>query len=79
MRSTSAGTITILRLGILDGKDVRDLPLEERKALLMRVVHRASNSQLRLSETFDDGGSCSQPPRRWDLRSSSQSGATRST
>jgi bifunctional non-homologous end joining protein LigD len=39
----------------LDDKDVRGLPLVERKALLARLVHRAADSCLRLSETFDDG------------------------
>jgi bifunctional non-homologous end joining protein LigD len=38
-----------------DGKDVRKLPLVERRALLTRFVHRAGNNQLRLSEAFEDG------------------------
>src|SRR5215813_12582363 len=39
----------------LDGRDLRDLPLIRRQALLSRLVYRTGNNQLRLSETFDDG------------------------
>jgi bifunctional non-homologous end joining protein LigD len=38
-----------------DRKDVRNLPLVERKALLTRPVLRTADSHLYLSETFDDG------------------------
>ena len=39
----------------LDGRDLRDLPLIRRQALLSRLVYRTGNNQLRLSETFDNG------------------------
>jgi bifunctional non-homologous end joining protein LigD len=39
----------------LGAKDVRGLPLVERKALLTRLVLKTADSRLRLSETFDDG------------------------
>jgi bifunctional non-homologous end joining protein LigD len=38
-----------------NGKDLRELPLVERKALLTRLVLKTADSRLRLSETFDDG------------------------
>jgi hypothetical protein len=58
MRSTTSVTVarSVSRPSIscyLDAKDVRDLPLVERKALLARLVHRAADNRLRMSESFD--------------------------
>ena len=39
----------------LDGKDLRALPLTERKATLERLIYKARDNRLRFSETFDDG------------------------
>jgi bifunctional non-homologous end joining protein LigD len=39
----------------LDGADLRDQPLIGRKALLKRLLHKANDDWLRLSETFNDG------------------------
>jgi hypothetical protein len=38
-----------------DGRDVRKLPLVERKELLMVLIMGAGDSRLRLSDSFDDG------------------------
>jgi bifunctional non-homologous end joining protein LigD len=37
-----------------DGRDVRELPLAERKDLLMVLIMGAGDSRLRLSDGFDD-------------------------
>jgi bifunctional non-homologous end joining protein LigD len=39
-----------------NGRDVRELPLVERKDLLMVLIMGAGDSRLRLSDGFDDGG-----------------------
>jgi bifunctional non-homologous end joining protein LigD len=44
-----------LRLVVYNGKEVRELPLVEREALLTGLILKAADSRLRLSETFDDG------------------------
>jgi ATP-dependent DNA ligase len=38
-----------------NGRDVRELPLAERKDLLMALIMGAGDSRLRLSDGFDDG------------------------
>jgi bifunctional non-homologous end joining protein LigD len=38
-----------------DGRDVRELPLAERKDLLMVLIMGAGDDRLRLSDGFDDG------------------------
>jgi bifunctional non-homologous end joining protein LigD len=44
-----------LRLVVYNGKEVQELPLVEREALLTGLILKAADSRLRLSETFDDG------------------------
>jgi bifunctional non-homologous end joining protein LigD len=39
----------------LNGEDIRELPLVDRKAKLTRLVYKAHDNWLRLSESFDDG------------------------
>jgi bifunctional non-homologous end joining protein LigD len=39
----------------LNGADLREMPLTERKYALEKVVYKAQDHTLRLSETFDDG------------------------
>lgn len=39
----------------LDGKDLRALPLTERKAKLERLIYKTRDNRLRFSETFNDG------------------------
>jgi bifunctional non-homologous end joining protein LigD len=39
----------------LDGEDLRARPLMERKHALEKLVYRARDNRLRLSESFDDG------------------------
>ena len=39
----------------LNGKDLRALPLTERKAKLEKLVYKARDNWLRFSENFDDG------------------------
>jgi bifunctional non-homologous end joining protein LigD len=39
----------------LNGRDLRDLPLSERKRQLEKLISKARADWLQLSETFDDG------------------------
>jgi bifunctional non-homologous end joining protein LigD len=39
----------------LNGVDLRELPLTERKYALAKIIYKARDHTLRLSETFDDG------------------------
>jgi bifunctional non-homologous end joining protein LigD len=39
----------------LNGRDLRDLPLSERKRQLEKLISKARSDWLQLSETFDDG------------------------
>jgi bifunctional non-homologous end joining protein LigD len=39
----------------LNGADLREVPLTERKYALEKLIYKASDHTLRLSETFDDG------------------------
>ena len=39
----------------LNGADLREVPLIERKYALEKIIYKASDHTLRLSETFDDG------------------------
>jgi bifunctional non-homologous end joining protein LigD len=39
----------------LDGRDLRELPLVERKHIRAKLVYKTRDNWLRLSETFDDG------------------------
>ena len=39
----------------LDGEDLRDCPLDERKRALQRLVLKTGDHALRLSESFNDG------------------------
>jgi bifunctional non-homologous end joining protein LigD len=48
----------VFDLLFLDGRDLRSTPLEERKAILSKLIRRTSrNGPLRLSESFDMRGS----------------------
>jgi bifunctional non-homologous end joining protein LigD len=39
----------------LNGADLREVPLTERKYALAKIMYKARDHTLRLSETFDDG------------------------
>jgi ATP-dependent DNA ligase len=40
---------------LLNGADLRDVPLTKRKYALEKIIYKAQDHTLRLSETFDDG------------------------
>jgi hypothetical protein len=60
-----------------DGTDVCELPLMERKDLLMVLIMGAGDSRLRLSDGFDDGAELLAAAERMGLEGSSRSAATR--
>jgi bifunctional non-homologous end joining protein LigD len=50
-----------------NGRDVRELPLVERKDLLMVFIMGAGDSRLRLSDSFDDGAELLAAAERMEL------------
>jgi bifunctional non-homologous end joining protein LigD len=56
LRSSCTRTAALRDLLFHNGRDVRELPLVERKDLLMVLIMGAGDSRLRLSDGFDDGG-----------------------
>ena len=56
-RTADDGDLAVWAFDLLfhNGRDVRDLPLVERKDLLMVLIMGAGESRLRLSDGFDDG------------------------
>ena len=56
-RTAADDDIAVWAFGLLfhDGKDLRELPLAERKDLLMVLIMGAGDDSLRLSDGFDDG------------------------
>jgi bifunctional non-homologous end joining protein LigD len=60
----------------LNGADLRELPLTERKYALEKIIYKAQDHTLRLSETFDDGEKLLASCDRWLSKASSPSAAT---
>jgi bifunctional non-homologous end joining protein LigD len=66
-------------LMMVDGKDVRAEPLEQRRERLQLLLARADGDLLRLSESFDDPHKLLEAAVRLASKASCQSGATRLT
>ena len=59
-----------------DGKDLRPLPLIERKRRLVRLIGRVEIPCLHLVEAFDDGANCCELPSGTASRASFRSAET---
>jgi bifunctional non-homologous end joining protein LigD len=61
------------------GRDLRELPLEQRKARLARIVRDARAPWLRYSESFEDSAKLLAAADAMQLEASSASGGTANT
>jgi ATP-dependent DNA ligase len=63
----------------LNGRDLRGLPLAERKISLEKLLKKSRDTTISYSAGFDDAKSCSLMQQPWALRVSSRKAATAPT